>query len=57
MKDTLVITLNDTHPYKAYIEVLLSFGTVRKQSQLTTSMWYKDLFISSGLHGLQFIGN
>ena len=42
LKDTLVITPNNTYPYKAYIEKFLSFGTESKQSQLTASMWYKD---------------
>ena len=39
LKDT---TSNNTYPYKAYIETLLTFGTESKQSQLTASMWYKD---------------
>ena len=42
LRDTLVTTSNNTYPYKAYIETLLSFGTESKQSQLTASMWYKD---------------
>ena len=42
LKDTLVTTSNNTYPYKAYIETLLSFGTHSKQSQLTVLMWYKD---------------
>ena len=37
LKDTLVTTSNDTYPYKAYIEALLSFGTESKQSWLTAS--------------------
>ena len=37
-----VTTSNNTYPYKAYIETLLSFGTESKPSQLTASMWYKD---------------
>ena len=42
LKDTLVTTSNNTYPYKAYIETVLSFGTESKQSQLMASMWYKD---------------
>ena len=42
LKDTLITTSNNTYPYKAYIETLLSFGNESKQSQLTASMWYKD---------------
>ena len=42
LKDNLVTTSNNTYPYKAYIETVLSFGTESKQSQLTASMWYKD---------------
>ena len=42
LKDTLVTISNNTLPYKAYIETLLSLGTESKQSQLTALMWYKD---------------
>ena len=42
LKDILVTTSNNTYPYKAYTETLLSFGTESKQSQLTATMWYKD---------------
>ena len=42
LKDTLVTTYNNIHPYKTYTETLLSFGTEIKQSQLTALMWYKD---------------
>jgi hypothetical protein len=30
------------HPYRAYIEILLSYGPAAKESQLTGVMWYKD---------------
>ena len=30
------------YPYRAYIETLLSYGPVAKESQLTGLMWYKD---------------
>ena len=29
-------------PYRAYIEILLSYGPAAKESQLTGVMWYKD---------------
>ena len=29
------------YPYRAYIEHLLSYGPVAKESQLTGVMWYK----------------
>ena len=33
---------NNTYPYKAYIEILLSFGTESKQSKLTALVCYTD---------------
>jgi len=30
------------YPYRAYIEILLSYGPAAKESQLTGVMWYKD---------------
>ena len=42
MKNTVVTTSNNTYPYKAYIETLLSFGEEAKDSQLTAALWYKD---------------
>ena len=34
--------LTSLYPYRAYIEILLSYGTAAKESQLTGVMWYKD---------------
>ena len=39
---SVVTTSNNTYPYKAYIETLLSFGEEAKDSQLTAALWYKD---------------
>ena len=38
VKDTLVATSNNTYSYKAYIEMLLSFGTESKENQLSISV-------------------
>ncbi|ELU17619.1 hypothetical protein CAPTEDRAFT_207933 [Capitella teleta] len=40
--DTLVTTSNNTYPYRAYIENLLTFGSDAKQSQLTSEMFCSD---------------
>jgi hypothetical protein len=34
--------LNNTYPYRAHIETLLSYGHDAKSSQLTSSVYYKD---------------
>ena len=33
---------NNTYPYKAYIESLLSYSPAAKESHLTASLWYDD---------------
>jgi hypothetical protein len=38
----LVSPPTSMYPYRAYIETLLSYGPVAKESQLTGVMWYKD---------------
>ena len=38
----LVSPTTSMYPYRAYIETLLSYGPVAKESQLTGVMWYKD---------------
>ena len=43
LNDTLVSSTNNTYAYRAYIETLLSYGESAKQSQLTSSMYYKDV--------------
>jgi len=42
MNDTLVSTTNNTYPYRAYLETLLSYGQNAKTSQLTSQLYYKD---------------
>src|SRR6267154_295278 len=39
---TLITSSNNTYPYRAYIETLLSYGRDAKRSQLTSAMYYKD---------------
>lgn len=43
LNDTLVSSTNNTYAYRAYLETLLSYGPAAKQSQLTSSMYYKDV--------------
>ena len=43
VENTLVTASNNYYPDKANIEMLLSFGTESKQSQLTALMWCKDI--------------
>ena len=40
--EKLVSPPTSTYPYRAYIETLLSYGPVAKESQLTSAMWYTD---------------
>ena len=43
LNDTLVSSTNNTYAYRSYLETLLSYGPAAKQSQLTSSMYYKDV--------------
>ena len=38
----LVTPSNNTYPYRAYIETLLSYGEEAKKSQLQSVLWYAD---------------
>lgn len=40
--DTLVTSNSSPYPYRAYLETLLSFGNTAKESQFTSSLWFKD---------------
>lgn len=42
LNDTLISSTNNTYPYRAYIETLLSYGPSAKNSQLTSALYYKD---------------
>jgi len=42
LNGTPVTTASDTYGYRAYIETLLSYGRDAKQTQLTSSLYYKD---------------
>jgi len=43
LNDTLVTSTNNTYPYRALLETLLSYGPTAKQSQLTAALYYKDV--------------
>jgi hypothetical protein len=42
LDENLVSPPTSLYPYRAYIEILLSYGPAAKESQLTGVMWYKD---------------
>jgi hypothetical protein len=42
LNGTLITSSNNTYPYRAYIETLLSYGHDAKRSQLTSALYYKD---------------
>ena len=43
LNDTLISSTNNMYPYRAYLETLLSYGEDAKKSQLTSSLYYKDV--------------
>jgi hypothetical protein len=42
LNEKLVSPPTSLYPYRAYIEILLSYGPAAKESQLTGVIWYKD---------------
>ena len=42
MNGELVTDANNTYPYRAYVETLLSYGEEAKKSQLQSVLWYVD---------------
>jgi hypothetical protein len=42
LNDKLITPSATTYPYRAVIETLLNFGPAAKQSQMTSSLHYKD---------------
>jgi hypothetical protein len=42
LNENLVSPPASLYPYRAYIEILHSYGPAAKESQLTGVMWYKD---------------
>jgi len=42
LNDVSVTSSNNTYPYRAYLETLLSYAPPAKQTQLTSAMYYKD---------------
>ena len=43
VNDMLITSANNTYAYRAYLETILSYGPSAKTSQLTASMYYKDI--------------
>lgn len=43
VNDVLITSSNSTYPYRSYLETVLSYGPAAKQSQLTSSLYYKDV--------------
>ena len=41
--NTVISTPTRTYPYRAYLESLLSLSNDTKETQMTTSLWYKDI--------------
>ena len=41
LNGTSVTAANDTYPYRAFMETLLSYGEDAKNSQLTSALYYK----------------
>src|SRR6266516_861317 len=42
LNDTLISSTNNTYPYRAYLETLLSYSPAAKGLQLTAALYYKD---------------
>ncbi len=43
LNDKLITPSENTYPYKAYLETLLSYGYDAKASQLASQLWYDDV--------------
>ena len=43
LNDKLITSSVNTYAYRAYLETLLSYGKGAKNTQLTASLWYKDI--------------
>ena len=43
LSDKLITSSVNTYAYRAYLETLLSYGKGAKNTQLTASLWYKDI--------------
>ena len=44
LKEKQVTQAMGTYAYRAYLETLLNYGPAAKQSQLTASIFYKDMY-------------
>jgi len=42
LNEISITNSNNTYPYRAYLETLLSYGPAAKNSQLTAALYYKD---------------
>jgi hypothetical protein len=43
LNGTLVSSSTNTYAYRAYLETLMNYGKGAKETQLTSSLWYKDV--------------
>ena len=42
LKDTLVTPSSNTYPFRAYVDTVMSYGALAKNTQLTSQPWYND---------------
>ncbi len=42
LNEKLISPSSNTYPYRAYMEMLLSYGPTAKESQMSTLLWHKD---------------
>jgi hypothetical protein len=42
LNEKLISPSSNTYPYRAYMEMLLSYGSAAKESQMTSTLWHKD---------------
>ena len=43
LNETSITSSNNKYAYRAYIETLLSYRSIAKESQLTSQLYYKDI--------------
>lgn len=43
LNDTLITSTNNTYPYRAYLETLLSYSKAAKESHLSSALFFKDV--------------
>jgi hypothetical protein len=52
LNGTVITPSTNTYPYRALLETLLSYGEDAKKSQLTSSLFYKDMAGRMDVHGI-----